>query len=327
MSDAIRFNPSFHPTELLEFGAKESEIKNIFSFKFCDNWKDKALSIGTVYYVAKAALSFFTGSWMVSLIELLTAGFLSMLRKEIRDFTNLHLATGNLRGENNTFKLSNLQLQQSIASFKDEVVELRKQRKAFEKENATYSRNNTVFTTSLRTMENVMGSMVSEFKDATTQGREVNQQLIDRQARLYREQKKALVTIQSSLAKESDATLKRFERLAQDVEKMDARGVAALNQASKELQSTLELIKEKEERVRGLKEQITRMEKVVTDLEAASKKNTETADYANAAAKKVYYGVPIDWEKTAYTLAGIAAVGAFLFANKSFFLRPISTYF
>ena len=175
-------------------------IKNFFTGKFFQEWKMHMLTAGTIYYVAKAALSFFTGYWMLSLIEFLTAGMFSILRKDIRDFTNHYRVMEgyqkqnsryeqnnlefrgrleDMRGENEAFRqsneafrLSNKELEQQIQAFSEQMGVLRS-------ENRSYSFNNGVHASLLKDLGATSVRLAQEVRLAINGGQEINQKLLE----------------------------------------------------------------------------------------------------------------------------------------------------
>lgn len=290
MSYAIQ-SPSLLPTSFHEAGkqagpAMGSWIKNLFGRVFT-NWKDSIIVAGVVFWVTKAAVSFFTGFWMMAIFELFTGGFLAMMRKDYRDFTNLHKTTGELHRGVGKLRETNLQLQLNVESFKEENKLLTATRKKFGEENKRFALSNTRLENEIGTMSEVLGDSIGKIKRAHKNGQDISLQVLGEAKKQLESQRKATAQIQKEVIKKQDEALNRWGQIVKQVGEMKAHGVDVLNEANKSLQVTLREIGKYQAVKLELEDQVTRLRATVSTIKEASDYNLDTAKKANRAASAI----------------------------------------
>ncbi|NGX37038.1 MAG: hypothetical protein K1000chlam2_00188 [Chlamydiae bacterium] len=152
-------------------------IKHFFTGKMLEHWKMHMLTAGTIYYVAKAAISFFSGYWMLCTIEFFTAAFLSMMRKEIRDFTNHFRVLSGYQKENGRFLLSNLEFKERLGDLKGENNTFKESNRVLQGENRTFIQSNRVLQGENRTFSQSNRNLQVNIKDLEKQFTLFNQQM------------------------------------------------------------------------------------------------------------------------------------------------------
>lgn len=276
MAHAIAGPQPFSVYTLLDEGIKSKStnifgrVKNVLTGRVFENWRESLLSLATVYYVIKAAVTFFSGHWIMALIEISTAGFMAVLRKEIADFTNLHKATASYREQNMEFALNNLDLRKGLSEFKAEVQNLRQESAHFQRNNQDYEYNNQVHAELLRGLESTTAELGDEIRDALDSGTALTENVLRRyleKLQRFDDTKGTLRAIQTEMSEERAEALQRFEQLTVQVNEMSINGVRALRDADEQLQGTLREISRAEERARSLGQQITRLEGEINHLE------------------------------------------------------------
>ncbi|NGX59675.1 MAG: hypothetical protein KR126chlam3_00831 [Chlamydiae bacterium] len=290
MSSMAVQSPIFLPSHSQEAGRKAepspslgARIKNVLLGRVCIDWKDYIIVAFVVINVAKAAVSFFTGHWMMAMIELLTGGFLAKMRKDYRQFTDLHAATGEYRRENTQHRNNNLMQAQEIARFKSEVGHLVKERERFGEENKTFARSNARYEELSHAMEGALGKASREIDNATNQGRAVSKKVLKNALETFKTKKELLERVEKEISdrlETQDDTLRQYRELAEQVGHMNVRGVEALNQANEELGQTKLAIAHETAKLKELGSQISRMRSEVDRLETA-RKEIETATGLN----------------------------------------------
>ncbi|NGX47413.1 MAG: hypothetical protein K1000chlam3_00786 [Chlamydiae bacterium] len=290
MSYAIQ-SPSLLPISFQEAGkqagpAMGSRIKNLFGRVFT-NWKDSIIVAGVVFWVTKAAVSFFTGFWMMSIFELFTGGFLAMMRKDYRDFTNLHKTTGELHRGVGKLRETNLQLQLNVKDFQEENKLLTATRKKFGEENKRFAFSNTRLEKEIGTMSEVLGASIGKIENAHAFGKDMVLEVLGDAKKQLESQRKATAQIQKEVIKKQDEALNRWGQIVKQVGEMKAHGVDVLNEANKSLQVTLREIGKYQAVKLELEDQITRLRATVSTIEKASDYNLDTAKKANRAASAI----------------------------------------
>lgn len=288
-------------------------FKNVLTGRVYQNWREQLFSIGTVYYVIKAALSFFTGHWITCLIELTTSGFMAVMRKEISDFTNLHIATKSYREQNMEFALNNLDLRKGISEFKAEVQSLRQESEKFQSSNEEYAHNNAVHKNLLDTLERTTEELGEEIRTALDQDKDLSKRILNKfldGVTRIKEEKQLLEGFTGEMRKEHKQNLKQLNRVLQQVSETGDRHIQIaieVNEDIKASEKTLkkirndlskyegqaEAIKQEIEHLqevrRGLQEDEARIRATIGDLEIATKRNLDTSHRVAGVFKSLFF--------------------------------------
>ncbi|MDN3506939.1 MAG: hypothetical protein P0S96_06890 [Simkaniaceae bacterium] len=298
MSSVIATAPLLHAGKAPTPGIG-SWVKNLLFGRVFANWKDSIIVAGVVFWVAKAALSFFTGSWLMAMAEFFTGGFLAMMRKDYRQFTDLHAATGAYRGENHEFRLSNLALRQNIQNLGKEVGLLTNERKRFAHQNDLFAKRNRVYRTQIGVMKDTLRRAIRVIDDANARGRRgideanarvrasnrVSSQILKTALEAFEEKERALTAIAADLDARNEVAIQQWHQLAGQVSRMNIHGVKALTEAKDELTKVLGDIRAErttkadlQREVRHLTKVRDDLQRVVSDLEGAARKVNLAAD-------------------------------------------------
>jgi len=290
-------------------------VKNLLFGRVFANWKDSIIVAGVVFWVAKAVLSFFTGAWLMATAEFFTGGFLAMMRKDYRQFTDLHAATGAYRNENHDYRLSNLehrrlndQQRRQIEAFRQEVVLLAKERKRIAAENDRFAESNTVYKTQIGVMKRTLRSAISEIGSVSAEGKRIMQAALAS----FEEKERALTAIARDIDQRNKESVRQWQELAGQVSRLKFDGVRALNDAKAALGEVLAEIREYEATKKALSTEIGRLQQVRAQLEGVALKVDLAADRNLAAAGKRFVSNIMSGksdESHAAILMGIALVG------------------
>lgn len=297
-----------HPVQPIGFvnvtGAKPSSlqrVKNALSGRIFDNWRETLLSIGTVYYVIRAALLFFGGALISSLVASLTAGFMSILRKEIHDFANLRKETQDYRKQNMRLSLSILNLQQSIADMRKENqryakenAEHARQNRHHRRQNREYARQNETHQQLLNTLSRSIKAIKHDLGESLREGTISAKDMLARYAKRLEGCGDAIRLIQKAtneLSNERDKTTERLNTVAKQIDDMTRRGTEAL---SSEVQSLGNKVKYLKKMRNHLRDEIAQLEKMRRSLQASVGSITKAAEKINRATNRNLAALPFN---------------------------------
>jgi len=317
MSLTIQSHIPFSAATRLEEGVKKSStfyrVKNLLTGRVIENWREQLLSVVTVYYVIKAALSFFTGHFIVSLLEISTAGIAAVLRKEIKDFTNLHKATRSYQEQNMEFALSNLDLRKGIKEFQSEIQNLRTESERFQASNEEYAHNNAVHKSLLDTLERTTEELGTEIRDALQKGGQLSDRILEKFLEgvdRMKEEKQLLEGFTGDMREEHKEHLEQLDRVLSQVKDTGSRHIQMVCDANEEIRQSRETLQEirgdlahykgqaealNEEiqhltQVRkGLQEDEQRIRATIGQLETVADRNVHSANMAAGVIKSLFY--------------------------------------
>lgn len=281
MTSAIATAPLLHAGRSPSPGIG-SWVKNLLFGRVFANWKDSIIVAGVVFWVAKAAISFFTGAWLLALAEFFTGGFLAMMRKDYRQFTDLHAATGAYRDQNHEFRLSNLELRNNIRNLGREVGLLAKERERIARENDRFAKNNRVYETQIGVMKRTLRSAIGEIGSVSREGKRIMQAALAS----FEEKERALTAIARDIDARNKESVRQWKELAGQVSKLKYDGVQALNEAKSALSNVLAEIREHEATKKALRVEIGHLQRIRAQLENTALKVDLAADRNLAAAGK-----------------------------------------
>lgn len=293
-------------------------VKNVLTGRVFENWKEKLLSVGTVYCIINAALCFFTGYWLTSLFQFSLGAFLGILRKEIKDFTNLHKATRNLQKENNEYRLANSEHRTLLNEFKEGLETLTNQ-------NDRYSDNNTLYERHLGTMGQMMTNVAVELETAREEGREVSQEILENALAQFDTTRQTLDIVEANIREANEEQHEKIDKLIKDANQMNHGLFDKIKAAAGRLETINDDLADKKETLASLTREVARLERVGVHVENAAKKNTESAEAVHAAADRlgILFNLKnLDLQKigdlaVTFTVAGIV-IEASKFAFRSY---------
>jgi len=89
-------------------------IGTILKGRICANWKANTLMAFTVFHVVVAAISFFSGEWLLASLFLMNAGVDAVLHREFRDLASLQKQTIRHGKNNNSQMVQNYLLKENV---------------------------------------------------------------------------------------------------------------------------------------------------------------------------------------------------------------------
>jgi chromosome segregation ATPase len=274
--------------------------------------EDTAFLVGVAFWVAKAAFSFFTGSFLLAIVEFCTSRFFAHLHERKKKFANLDKLTDDLGEENIKYKLSNAEhsrnnaeqarlnkelkksnkeyrelnaeLKENIGNLRTEVGRLKVERKRFAAENDRFAHNNTVYEGQIRVMKATL-SRASETIARTSarasgeiEGASIRaKRILDAALASFQEKEAMMRKIGRDLKARNQAGLEQWERLATEVGEMNVEGVRALRKANEQLQRTIAKQEFLNREVSRLEEEVTRLEGIRKGLANVEARNRRTA--------------------------------------------------
>lgn len=218
------------------------------------DWKDTVMVIAIVYYVAKAVFSFLAGTWTFAIIEFATAGFLSILRKEIRDHANMQNKIDQLGSENVRFRDSNLKYTLLNRKFEGELTELHKEVGQFAESNHALQGN-------IQSMDQILREAEGKIGTAFTEGREGSKRLLREALEAIATGKEGLTSIHEQVLGRQEEAVKKWETVQARVDRMQQQQGQLIGEAERALAALHADIDAKQELLRKLNEQANRFDR------------------------------------------------------------------
>lgn len=233
--------------EGVQVNTKYKKIKTFLKGK-TNSWRELFLGSLTTWKVIQAALSFFNGSFFSAICQFSIARFLSILRREITDLTNLNKATREYNKQNKLHRLKILELGESVLQFKAEINNLEKQAKKFEASNEEYAYNNSVCRQILDNIGSCNKEFVDDFRKLYNEQLRSGVQLSRENRRVYEnylegaerlsQQAELLKKIQTDLQEDHTEQLDQLGSLLKQVQTTGDKQLKAVQEADKHLQKT-----------------------------------------------------------------------------------------
>ncbi len=255
-------------------------IQNILTGRIFSNWKENLLTLGTVYSIVNAALSFFSGYWFAAFCQFSLGCFLSVIRKDFRDFTDLHLMNRNLQKENHDYKIANSRHAALLNRFESKLAFM-------EGQNTRFDQNNAVYETHLGTMGTMMTDIASELEHARDQGRAVNQEVLDRAIKQFDSEKQALTLLKGSIITANEGHREQVKQLMTEAQAMNGALFEQMGAATRKLEAIDSSLASKKVEVEALKKEVDRLQAVRTGLEDGIGRMHRTIDLNHESAEKV----------------------------------------
>lgn len=278
---ALHSIPEFHEQGIrFKPPAFVKKIQNVLTGRIFSNWKENLLTLGTVYCIINAALSFFTGYWFAAFCQFSLGCFLSIVRKDFRDFTDLHLMNRSLQKENHDYRLANARHTALLSQFEEKL-------QFMDGQNTRFTRNNATYETHLNTMGTQMTAIADELKHAREQGRAVSQEVIDRAIIQFDGEKEALKLLRGTIVTANEGHRAQVKKMMTQAHTMNAGLLEKMGAATRKLEAIDKSLATKQQEVERLNREVTRLEAVRTGLEDANNRLGDTITLNHQSAMKV----------------------------------------
>ncbi len=175
---------------------------------------------------------------------------------------------------------------QQLRDGKQQLRDGKQQLRHLEGRNADYSRLNQQHALTLKSFDNRSKGLVTDLEKIVRKGGTTNKLALKGLLESLRElqkQRLALEGFEKMAEKKDDERLRILERLAKEVQEMTGSQLQTLDNATRQLQDTQDRLQRTTGRLEGLEKEVDRLQKLVPQLEAATRKNVETAQMANQA--------------------------------------------
>lgn len=310
------------------------KVQNVLTGRIFMNWKEQLLSVATVYCIINAAMLFFTGYWFSAFSHFFLGAFLAILRKEIKDITNLRKERLGLAKENDVYRLANTTHRKLLDETKKENKEYKlanethkqllsdfnEKLSLMEGENARFSKNNDVFETGLARM----GSCMTEIATAIENGTQVSEEFLCKAIREFDSARVALDTAKNNIEQTNSSHRDQIEQLFATASRMNDSLLKKAGALQRKYETTktdlakivIDLKNATKERQR-LAEEVERLKKVRGSIE-------RSADRVESATSKLEFLITPLWKQSKAEMAKNVVIGAAVAKVAEVALRKIA---
>lgn len=293
------------------------------------NWEDSLIVAAVVYYVVKAAASFFTGYWILSLVEVLTAGFLAVVRRRLRDSLTLEKGYNILEKQNIDLKKNNYDFRKGLVTFNEELKDFSRQKE----QNAAQIKRLEL---DLTTFEGQMGSMkqgyeqaIKEIDYAASRGKQVSSQILKDHLKNFEAQKELIDKAKGELIEQRDETHVLWKQIVASANKMNAQQVEEVQRLATqvgELEGRIETLREVE---KDLQTRIQQLKQTGQKIDQSADRNERISQHLAATSKLEFGDETIRFdvlrkESLPHWVLGLGALGTLAMVGKYLFGEKIS---
>ncbi len=259
-------------------------IKN-WVFDKISNWRDKIMTVGTVYHLAQAFFFLLGGYFVIAAISVATAALLAKSLRDLKEFANLDKGISAIQEESTKYGLLNLQhkkhnqeLERNIEEFKQQVIkletiteELASERRKFEKSNEEYAYLNTVHQEQIENLKAATTKLVVDIESTLRSGNQVSRDIFSgflRAAKGLESYEQRVEEVCAKLEDKNTQALEDFKKVTESVKNMTWQGVQVVTEAYNKLAALDAQIAEKQVRLEGVTKQL---EEVSRRLDGSSR--------------------------------------------------------
>lgn len=312
MSLAIQ-NPSL-PVHITETGKPTAssffeKIKNfpLLGRLFTINYQDLLMIGAVVFYIAKMAIDFFSGAWMLALVEGATALLVAKLRKQLIESMDMEGALKTTKKENLTFHHNNLQLTRTQKALQKEVNDLTSLKGEFEKERYHFHDENLKLTKSREGIENTITEALKNIKQTGSLGAAGVKTTLEQALKTLKTQQKIVEKLEKDQTLREGKMNKTWEDILTRTSQISALEADMYNKQQAQIDEQKKTISANQEAIKHLKEERARLQKIVTDLEVSANR----VDTVSQGLKKNWDGhdfIPRDPNRAVLWFTGLAVL-------------------
>lgn len=255
-------------------------------FDKISNWRDKIMTVGTIYHLAQAFFFLLGGYFLLATISVATAALIAKSLRDLKEFANLDRGISAIQEESTKYGLLNLQhkkhnqalernielLSQQISNFKSEVEKLAIERRKFERSNEEYAYLNSVHQEQIDHLRAATAQLVHDIDSTLRSGNQVSREIFSGFLKAAKGLETYEIKVEEVCAKlkvENAEALEHFKKVTESVREMTNRGVDIATEAYNKM---LGIDNELETKTAQLATVTRQLEAVTRDLEEVHKR-------------------------------------------------------